>query len=76
MRRERRRYGDQRSCGTCQADIEWHGRDTGWMDRGSVTFCDESGQGWMDRDGIPQGYPHRKHRPGSVFNLPEGARRL
>lgn len=73
---ERRKYGDQRACGTCGADIEWHGRKTGWIDRGSGTWCDTSGQGWTDLNGIPQKYPHRKHRPGSVFILPPGARRL
>jgi hypothetical protein len=75
MDRERRQYGDQRACGTCETDIEWHGRDVGWMDRGGNTFCDTSGQGWADRDGVTQSYPHRKHRPGSVFILPPGARR-
>jgi len=72
---ERRRFGDQRSCGTCQSDIEFHGKAAGWLDRGSSTFCDTSGRKWMDADGIPREYPHRKHRPGSVFTLPEGARR-
>jgi len=72
----RRRYGDQDSCGRCQADIEWHGRKAGWLDRGSNTFCDTSGQGWVDADGISQKYPHRKHSPFAVFTLPEGARRL
>lgn len=51
-------------------------RKTGWIDRGSGTWCDTSGQGWTDLNGIPQKYPHRKHRPGSVFILPPGARRL
>lgn len=73
--RERRQYGDQRSCGTCQADIEWHGRAAGWLDRGSGTRCDTGGQSWTDQDGTTRKYPKRQHRPGSVFTLPPGARR-
>ena len=72
---EKRHYGDQRACGTCEADIEWHGQEHGWLDRGSATFCDTGGQAWVDEDGVTHAYPHRKHRPGSVFTLPAGARR-
>jgi hypothetical protein len=76
MTRERCQFGDQRACGTCEADIEWHGRGTGWIDRGSITYCDTSGQGWRDENGVTHRYPHRKHRPGSIFQLPPGARRI
>jgi hypothetical protein len=73
---ERRQFGDQRACGTCEADIEWHGRTVGWLDRGSITTCDESGQAWQDVNGVPHRYPRRKHSPSSTFDLPAGARRL
>jgi hypothetical protein len=75
MASERRQIGDRRACGTCKTDIEWHGKAAGWIDRGGNKFCDTSGQGWQDINGAPQKYPHRKHRPESVFQLPEGARR-
>jgi hypothetical protein len=72
----RRQYGDREACGTCGADIEWLGRDTGWRDRGMDGWCSTSGQAWMDADGVPHEYPCRKHNPRSVFTLPPGARRL
>lgn len=75
MSRERRQYGDQRTCGTCSADIEWHGRGTGWLDRGGNTRCSTSGHSWADQDGVSHQYPDRRHRPGSVFALPADARR-
>ncbi len=37
--RPRRRYGDQRACSRCGTDVEWHGREHGWLDRGSGTRC-------------------------------------
>jgi hypothetical protein len=72
----KRRYGDQSACGTCEADIEWHGKAAGWMDRGSGTRCENGGQRWMDQDGATHKYPARNHRPGSSFTLPHGARRM
>lgn len=39
MKTERRKYGDQRACSRCQQDIEWHGREHGWIDRGSGQEC-------------------------------------
>lgn len=76
MTSKRRQAGDRESCGTCFTDIEYGGRDDGWHDRGGNHWCDTSGQGWVDQDGVPGKYPHRRHRPGSVFTLPHGARRL
>jgi hypothetical protein len=71
---ERRQYGDQQACGTCGADIEWHGRAAGWLDRGGNTSCADGGQAWTDQDGATHHYPDRKHQPGSTFTLPPGAR--
>jgi hypothetical protein len=70
----RRKYGDRDACGTCAADIEFTGSKT-WQDRGGNTRCDTSGHSYVDADGVTHRYPHRKHRPGSVFILPPGARR-
>lgn len=77
MTSQRRRVGDRSSCGTCRSDIEWHGRDSGgWVDRGGNHYCDTSGNKWVNTDGVPQEYPHRRHLPGSVFILPAGGRKL
>lgn len=57
-RGDRARYGDQRACVKCGTDIEFHGRGTGWIDRGSGTRC----LPYRDRQGevvTPKG----KHRP-------------
>ena len=71
----RRQYGDHAACGRCEADIEWHGRDAGWSDRGGNCWCDTSGMSWRDQDGVTMPYPHRKHSPSAVFPLPAGAYR-
>lgn len=39
----KRRVGDRRACARCGADIEWHGRAAGWVDRGGNTRCADSG---------------------------------
>jgi len=36
---KRRKFGEHRSCKKCEADIEFHGRETGWLDRGGNTSC-------------------------------------
>lgn len=57
-------YGTQTTCGTCGSDIEYHG-EAGWLDRGSNTYCDESGQHPLidGGDGGYGDYPHVKHSP-------------
>ncbi len=57
----RRQYGDREACQRCGSDIEWHGREHGWRDRGGDTYCDTSGAARWDQDGIPVPFPHRKH---------------
>lgn len=57
----KRRYGDQRACKYCGFDIEWHGREHGWHDRGGNIWCDTSGAAYRDENGISHRYPHRRH---------------
>lgn len=64
-RATRPRFGDQTSCRTCGSDIEYHGGQDGWIDRGSNTHCDESGAAQWDQDGVPIPLPHQKHQPTS-----------
>lgn len=59
----RARFGDRRACAECGSDIEYHGKRVGWIDRGGVRFCDESGAARYDADGCPVPLPHRLHRP-------------
>ena len=51
----KRKYGDQRACRTCGTDVEWHGRDIGWIDRGGNRSCAvyETKEGFV--------YPKTKH---------------
>lgn len=35
----KRKHGDRESCGLCGQDIEWHGRASGWRDRGGNRDC-------------------------------------
>lgn len=37
--RERLTYGRQDACARCGQDIEWHGREHGWQDRGGSNHC-------------------------------------
>ncbi len=53
-------YGQQKACKLCGFDIEFHGKATGWIDRGSNRFC--RGSKW-DEDGIPVPFPHVLHKP-------------
>lgn len=34
-----RKYGERAACTRCGQDIEWHGREPGWLDRGAGTRC-------------------------------------
>lgn len=34
-----RKLGEQTACKKCGQDIEYHGEDHGWLDRGSGTSC-------------------------------------
>lgn len=53
--------GEQRSCARCSSDVEYH-PGVGWVDRGSATHCDESGQRPYDAETCSWGeYPHRVH---------------
>jgi hypothetical protein len=55
---ERRKFGDQTGCAICGQDIEWHGKATGWIDRGSGRDC----LPYTNRDGeIVK--PTTKHKP-------------
>lgn len=53
-------YGDQRACRRCGLDIEWHGADVGWLDRGASTYCgpylNRAGETVWPEEG-------QKHRP-------------
>ena len=35
----KRKYGEQAACKYCGQDIEFHGRATGWIDRGANRQC-------------------------------------
>lgn len=35
----RRKFGDREICSRCKLEVEWHGRDHGWLDRGASTTC-------------------------------------
>ena len=35
----KRQYGDRAICTRCEQDIEWHGREHGWLDRGAGNQC-------------------------------------
>lgn len=59
----KRKYGDHRVCAMCGTDIEWHGREHGWSDRGGNHHCDTGGQHPVDENGAWGTYPHRKHKP-------------
>jgi hypothetical protein len=73
----RARYGDQRACQLCGANIEFHGSPRrrndgsvltdmvvgGWIDRGSNRFCDESGMVRRDENGAKVPFPHVLHKP-------------
>lgn len=56
-------YGEMASCKVCGSDIQYLG--DGWYDRGSNTYCDESGQHPLidGGDGGYGDYPHVKHEP-------------
>ena len=35
----KRKFGEQTSCHRCGQDIEFHGREHGWIDRGGNRKC-------------------------------------
>jgi hypothetical protein len=35
----RKRFGERQICKRCEQDIEWHGRNFGWIDRGAGRSC-------------------------------------
>ena len=35
----KRKYGEQAACKYCSQDIEFHGREHGWIDRGGNRQC-------------------------------------
>ena len=35
----KRKFGEQSSCHRCGQDIEFHGREHGWIDRGANREC-------------------------------------
>jgi hypothetical protein len=55
-------YGRQTVCETCGSDVEYHGREHGWIDRGGNSYCDTSGAARWDQDGVPVPYPHKRHK--------------
>lgn len=55
----RRQYGDRDACRYCGQDIEWHGREVGWIDRGSGRGCCP----YEDRKRCVMVYPKTKHAP-------------
>lgn len=55
MKRERLQYGRQDACTRCGHDIEWHGREHGWIDRGGGREClpfEHSGHIIIPREGL------------------------
>jgi hypothetical protein len=64
-RATRPRYGDQTACRFCDADIEYHGRPAGWIDRGGDSCCPEGGTR-RDGDGAMVPFPaDQRHEPTS-----------
>lgn len=60
------RYGDQTACRFCDGDIEYHGKEHGWLDRGGSQTCANSGHAKWDENGVPVPFPDgQKHRPYS-----------
>lgn len=39
IKKPRTRFGEQTACRYCGHDIEFHGREHGWIDRGSGRNC-------------------------------------
>ena len=35
----KRKFGERASCQRCGQDIEWRGRERGWLDRGANRQC-------------------------------------
>lgn len=55
----RRKFGDREACTRCGHDVEWHGRVSGWRDRGNGTECLPTGK--RDQDGILLPHPKGRH---------------
>ena len=39
MKRRRTYFGEQACCALCAQDIEWHGKQHKWIDRGGNRSC-------------------------------------
>lgn len=74
LRPPRARFGDQRVCATCGLDIEFHGSQEGWVDRGGNHHCDTGGGAKYDQDGCPVKLPHRKHSLQPATSRPATSR--
>lgn len=57
--------GDRTACRVCTSDIEFHGKGSGWIDRGGNRYCDSSGMAPRDKEGERIPLPHKLHKPYS-----------